>query len=332
MLTDGKYEYEEYQSKRNGGKKVKERLGDKGEFLGMCRRTANNNSYYHVRFFDCGHECFIAKGKKLQCNHPDCKRIRASAVRKAIYNRPGMKEKLSIAAIKSNARLEVKEKHRAFFAEYWGKEENRKMMSEKITQYFANPDNRKAQSERQKEFLSDERNREKIRKSVIDWHSRMSDEEKAEINERRKKTMQTEEFRQAVSSRQIVRFSDRANKQEYLESRAEYERRRENKHEVFFMRILDEKNIQYIWQKPLMAESGKGYVIDFYLPEFDIYVNIDGCIHGGEGIKDTAYIKGIKEKDRQLDEYCEEHNIRLIHIKVKDMESDSFELREVIGL
>ena len=295
MLTDGKYEYVEYIPKSGAGESVKERLRGKGELLGFCKRMTGKDSYYRIRF-TCGHECFIRVGKNLECNNKDCLKEKMSNKRRIIFNTPEHREKMSRIGKEVQSRPEVREKHRKFFAEYWGKEENRKINSDKKIAYFSNPENRKAQAERTAKYFKDESHRKKTSDAV-------------------KKT-----------------FEDREFKKKYLESRVDVERKKRNADEVLFMQMLDDLNIEYIWQVPLLTESGKGYVLDFYLPGINLYVNIDGSVHGGEGIKEHYVVNITQDRDRQLDEYCKKHNINICHIKVNDLRSFGFNLKEVIGI
>jgi len=295
MLTDGKHKYVECTPKSGTGNIAKERLRGKGELIGFCKRITNNEIYYRI-LFNCGHECFIRTGKNLECTNKECLSKRMSEKRRVIFNTAEYRVKMSKISKEVQSRPEVKEKHRKFFAEYWGKEENRKANSEKKIAYFSNPENRRAQAQRTAKYFNDETHRKNTSETV----KRL--------------------------------YKDRGYKQKYLESRVKIEQARRNADEMSFMQMLNELNIEYVWQAPLLTDSGKGYVLDFYLPCINLYVNIDGSVHGGDNIKENMIVSLTQEKDRQLDEYCRKHNINLCHIKASDLRSLGFNVKEAIGI
>lgn len=296
MLTDGKYEYVEYTPKKGTGDKVRDKLIDKGELLEVCKRSGDgNNTYYHIRFKECGHECFIRTGRNLECNHKECVSKRMSQIRRVVFNKPEYRERLKAISHEAQSRPEIKEKHRRFFTEYWGKEENRKAQSEKKKKYFTNEENRKMQSERTRKYFADADNRKKTSESVK------------------------------------VLYANRDYKKKYLETRANDQRKRRNKDEVLFMEMLDELGIEYIWQVPILTDDGKGFIIDFYIPVTNLYVNIDGIIHE-KNEKYNNYIADKKiDDDKRLDNYCKEKGLNLCHIKVNDLRSFGFSVKEVIN-
>ena len=59
---------------------------------------------------------------------------------------------------------------------------------------------------------------------------------------------------------------------------AESQKRKANKDEVYFKDLLEKHNIKYIWQFAYVDESLET-VVDFYLPDYNILVYIDGEIH-----------------------------------------------------
>lgn len=295
-MFDGNYEYIEYTPKQGAGESVRERLFGKGELIGFYKRTQNNSTYYRIKFYDCGHECFIRAGKVLECNNKDCVSKRMSAKRKIIFNTPEYKAKMSGISKNAQSREDVKEKHRQFFSEYWGKEENRQSQSKKKLEYFTDADNRKAQSERTKKYFTNTENRERVSKSVKNV------------------------------------YSNREYKQKYLEKRAEVERAKQNSDEMFFKNILEHLGIDYVWQVPLLTDYGKGFVFDFYIPCADVYINIDGSIHGTDFKYASKYVEQKKANDEALDDYCRTHNINFCHITVSTLHSANFNLKEVIDL
>lgn len=323
--------YTPYRPRRDFVERIKEQLDSKDELLGFYRDERGYH-YKLIRFHECGHECYIRAGASLECKDKKCLYEKMSRIRKISHNRPEVKAKMRQINIENNARPEVKEKHKKFFTEYWGKEENRKIASQKKTEYFSHEENRKAQSERRKIYFLDENNRKKSAQYFKEWKKTATPEEKALRKQKIKETMLKPENRQRISTQMRGYFSDPGVKWNYLQTRAAQERQRANRDEVYFINILENKNIQYVWQVPFMTESGKGYIFDFYLPEFNLYVNVDGGIHGTETDNGNYFIEAKKEADRMLDEYCKEYGINLCHISVKNLRSDDFNLKEVINL
>ncbi|MCK9445786.1 hypothetical protein M0Q50_02710 [bacterium] len=94
-----------------------------------------------------------------------------------------------------------------------------------------------------------------------------------------------------------------------------------SKGEIDIIRILEEKNISYIRQKKF--DDCKNILplkYDFYLPDFNIYIEFNGKQHyeivkywGGE----DGYNIRIK-RDEIKEKYCKENNIKLINIKYDD--------------
>lgn len=295
-MTDGKYEYTEYSPKKGAGDGIKEKLQGKGELLGLYRRESCSAAFYRIKFYSCGHECFIRSGKTLECNNKNCVSKKMSAKRKEVFNAPEYRAKLCEISKEVQSRPEVKEKHRNFFSSYWGQESNRQAQSKKKTEYFADEDNRKAQAEKTRQYFTNSENRERLSKSA--------------------KAM----------------FKDESFMEKYLIGRAEAERKRQNCDEIFFLNMLEKMGIDYVWQVPLITDYGKGFILDFYIPCVDLYVNIDGSVHGIDYKYTNPIVEKKKAGDKELDDYCRTHNINLCHVSVKTLRSSKFDLKEVINL
>jgi hypothetical protein len=97
--------------------------------------------------------------------------------------------------------------------------------------------------------------------------------------------------------------------------------------DLFFEKLNDHYLNDIIRQKYL---KGVHRFIDFYIPSLDTYIQFDGSYWHGldrpiEELKnsDTPMDKKILNgwmKDRKLDEYCQEMNIKLIHITDDEFE------------
>lgn len=96
---------------------------------------------------------------------------------------------------------------------------------------------------------------------------------------------------------------------------------KESKGEKFVYNILKKLNINFIreYEIPLptsIRSSGKGY-IDFYLPDFNIFIEYNGQQHyipinifGGK-----VQLNKQIERDNYVKNYCENNNIKLIELK-----------------
>ena len=121
-------------------------------------------------------------------------------------------------------------------------------------------------------------------------------------------------------------------KKKYLESRVECERKKANVDEVYFIGLLEEQKIDYIWQVPILTDYGKGFICDFFIPDVNLYVNIDGSVHGDNYEYTNYVVEKKKAVDKELDVYCENHGLNLCHISVKELHSTNFNIQEVINL
>ena len=91
------------------------------------------------------------------------------------------------------------------------------------------------------------------------------------------------------------------------EGEAKRERRKANKDEVYFKDLLEKHNIKYIWQKPYIFKNNKHCIFDFYLIDYDLYINIDGSFHDNWN---DCIIGDMITNNLSKDE-----NIKLIRIK-----------------
>jgi very-short-patch-repair endonuclease len=256
-----------------------------------------------------------------------------SRIRKISHNKPEVKEKMRQKNIENNAKAEVKAKHQKVFRKYWGKEESRKQQSQKKITYFSSEENRKNHSELLKDYYATHKEYKKeITERLSKWRELATDEELEKTNIKRIKTMNSKDARDRASENFKKYYSDINHKKEYLERIVKQQRRNKNKYEIMFMNILEEHNIDYIWQKPIITESGKGFVIDFYLPQYDLYVNIDGSIHGFNGEISNALVDFHSASDVMLDEYCKSKGLNIHHVDTRDLKGLDFNIKEVINL
>ena len=324
--------YIQYTPRRSTLESIKECLGDRGEVLGFYRDDRGYR-YSLIRFCECGHECYIGSGRNLECNNKKCLFDKMSRIRKISHNRPEVKAKMRQINIENNAKPEVKAKHKKHFIEYWGKEENREEQAQKKTAYYSSSENKKKHSELLKEYYSTHEDyREEVTERLIKWRDTVTDEEIEQINVKRIKTMNKQDARERASKNFKEYYSDIEHKKEYLERVVKQQRRKRNKYEVMFMKILDDNHIDYIWQCPIITEQGKGFVIDFYLPKYDLYVNIDGSIHGFNGQINNRLVEVRSLSDVMLDDYCERKGLNILHVDTRDLKGLNFDIKGVINI
>ena len=323
--------YTPYIPRRDYAERTKEKIGDKGELIGFYKDEEGHH-YRLVKFYKCGHECYIGTGNSLECKNKDCLYEKMSKIRKISHNRPEVKAKMTQINIENNAKPEVKEKHKRIFKQYWGNEENKKKQSNKKAEFFSIEKNRKTHSETLKEYYAThEEYKKEITARLTDWRNLATDEEIEAVNIKRIKTMNTPERREKTSANFREYYSDIENKKQYLNRVVKQQRNRKNKFEMIFKKLLDDHGIDYVWQYPLITEDGKGFVIDFYLPDYELYVNIDGSCHGFNGKIKNPIVDMHVASDDMLNNYCEQHGLNIVHVDTRDLKGLNFDLREVIG-
>ena len=101
----------------------------------------------------------------------------------------------------------------------------------------------------------------------------------------------------------------------YINGKIKEQRHKFNKDEIKFINLLEDNNIEYIWQYGLYdKDNNKIFIVDFYLPQYNKYVEIDGGSHN----------RPEKQKrDKLLDTYCATNNLGLFHLSVEQLDKDS---------
>lgn len=323
--------YTQYIPRKDHVERVREKLGDKGEILGFYK-DERGYRYSLIKFHECGHECYIGTGRNLECNNKTCLFDKMSRIRKISHNRPEVKAKMRQINIENNSKPEVKEKHKKFFEEYWGSEENREIQSQKKTAFFESEENRQSHSEMLKEYYdTHEEYKKEVVERLVKWRESATEEELEQVNNKRIITMNKEDARERASSHFKEYYSDVEHKKKYLERVARQQRNQKNKFEMMFIKILEDNHIDYVWQYPLLTEDGKGFVIDFYLPGYELFVNIDGSIHGFHGEIKNALVDIRSASDVALDKYCEQKGYKIVHVDTRDLKGLCFDIKGVIA-
>lgn len=324
--------YKQYSPRKDYEERLREKLGDKGTVLGFYK-DERGYCYSLVRFHECGHECYVRSGRNLECKEKTCLFDRMSRIRKISHNRPEVKAKMRQINIENNAKPKVREKHRKFFEKYWGAEENREDQSKKKMAYFDSEENRKSHSELLKEYYdAHEEYKEEVAGRLIKWRESATKEEIEQANIKRIKTMNKDDARERASSHFKDYYSDIEHKEKYLERVVKQQRERKNKFEMMFIQILEDNHIEYVWQYPIITDDGKGFVIDFYLPKYELFVNIDGSIHGFNGRIKNALVDKRSASDATLDDYCERNGLKILHVDTRDLKGLCFDIKGVIAV
>ena len=92
-------------------------------------------------------------------------------------------------------------------------------------------------------------------------------------------------------------------------------------HQEEAMRILDLRKIEYVREKRIFHHDSF-YLVDIYLPEWNMCVEIDGASHD---------LPEIQEKDRIRDTYLREQGYWVFRIKNEDIRYFWKHLRSAIG-
>ena len=162
---------------------------------------------------------------------------------------------------------------------------------------YENIDERLRQSNKMKEYYKDETN-------------------KKFVGQKTKEAMNNKEIRDKLSKNISAAFQTKHAKMNHLIGNAKQQRNRKNKYELLFIKLLENNNIEYNWQVPILTDiNNKGFIIDFYLPKYSLYINIDGSAH--------IY---HKKQDELLDTWCIKNNMKLLHINVKDLDNINLKL------
>lgn len=140
------------------------------------------------------------------------------------------------------------------------------------------------------------------------------------------KVMENSDFKSNVSKAVKEAFRDPIKKMNQLKGHAEVQRRLNSKYELMFMGLLTKYKIKYDYQVPLIKEN-VGMVIDFYLPDFNTYVNINSDIFHWlpkdkikKGIRKSAL--AVQSKDRQVREiFARDNSCKFVElIEFEEME------------
>lgn len=101
-------------------------------------------------------------------------------------------------------------------------------------------------------------------------------------------------------------------------------RNKQSSLEKIFEDKLQDLNISYFSQAWLdfWEIAGTWFICDFYLWDYNLYINIDGFFH-----TDPSHMK----RDKLLDLLCEKNNINIIHITDAELLNTNFDLRRLLS-
>lgn len=149
------------------------------------------------------------------------------------------------------------------------------------------------------------------------------------------KLSKSSEYRDNLSKAVKNAFKDPVKRMNQLIGHANVQRSKHSVYEMQFLGLLALYEINYEYQVPLLIDD-VGCVIDFYLPDFKMYVNINSDIfhwfnpdNATDVFKESA--NAVKEKDKLIRETFSRHNIKFIELyEYSDMVKFITELKEVV--
>lgn len=132
------------------------------------------------------------------------------------------------------------------------------------------------------------------------------------------KVLETTDYRDKMSVAVKTALKDPVKRMNRLNGSAIYQRDAGSYYETIFINLLEDYEINYIHQVPLIVND-VGCIIDFYLPNFDLYVNIN-CDIFHKGYISERYptisekILATKEKDINIRDAFKYNNMTLIEL------------------
>lgn len=104
----------------------------------------------------------------------------------------------------------------------------------------------------------------------------------------------------------------------YISGRIKEQQHRFNRDEIRFINLLKANNIEYVWQYGLYdKDNNKIFIVDFYLPQYNKYIEIDGGSHNRPD---------KQKRDRLLDEYCVTNKLDLLHLSIDQLDKNAITL------
>lgn len=110
-----------------------------------------------------------------------------------------------------------------------------------------------------------------------------------------RETHSSNNYRQNMSNIMKDKFKDIKYRENNIIKNADRLRRYPAKDELTFINVLERYNINYAWQYPILLKEHLGFdvIMDFYLPDYDIFININ---------TDNFHrdFQGVIDKDKKL--------------------------------
>ena len=177
------------------------------------------------------------------------------------------------------------------------------------------PEERERFKNNLKDYYNDsiygEERRNKMSQSCKDAWNNLSEERKKshsiKTSQNMFKNVDRDIFREHVSKSMLKSTK-------YFNGICESQRRKANKDEIYFKDLLEKHNIKYIWQDKFIED--RMLLVDFYLPDYDLKIDINGFIHECPEIFNTSDDEKIK--------LSKIHNIKYIQLKADKQELNIF--------
>jgi len=88
-------------------------------------------------------------------------------------------------------------------------------------------------------------------------------------------------------------------------------------YELEFKKILDQVGTPYIFQHPVVCEQNYLYILDFYIPEYRIAIELDGSQHyTKQGLKKDKRRSKNLEKIGIFVKRLKNYNVKLVTVKM----------------
>ena len=96
---------------------------------------------------------------------------------------------------------------------------------------------------------------------------------------------------------------------------------RNTKPELKMKKKLEDWGISFVQHKQLL---GFNHQFDFYIPHLNLAIEVDGCYW--HGCEPCGYGDRKRERDIEINEWCDEHNIKLVRYWEHDLMQETFQL------
>ena len=164
---------------------------------------------------------------------------------------------------------------------------------------------------RPKGFKMSEEQKKKIsaaNKGCVAWNTgrSLTEEHKANISKGGKGKVITKAAKRNMSISKKKQHQDPVFRTKFMEGQKRRHVAANNKLELIMIDLLNASNLNYEFQKIINYK----YLVDFYLPELNLIVEVDGAIH--------LYKERIA-RDNMRDKYFKDNGYEIAHFTIKEL-------------